>query len=80
MLGQCSSTVLIYNALAICTNNLTNTVTITCGIQPYQYCYYDNESVTIITCAVVICLDMYALASGVHTYQTNHSHTCYIRI
>ena len=24
MLGQCSSTVFTYNALAICTNNLTN--------------------------------------------------------
>ena len=36
--------------LAICSaNNLTIIVTITCGIQPYQYCYYGNESVSYIT-------------------------------
>ena len=38
----------------------------------------------ILTCAVVIYLDMYALALGpvalgfVHTYQANHSCPCYI--
>ena len=35
MLEQCSSTVLTYNVLAICTNNLTNNCDkYTCGIQP----------------------------------------------
>ena len=46
MLIQCSSTVFTCNALAICTNNLMNIVTIICGIQTYQHCYYGNESVT----------------------------------
>ena len=35
MLEQCSSTVLTYTALAICTNNLTNNCDkYFCGIQP----------------------------------------------
>ena len=50
MLGQCSSTVLTYNALAICTNNPHNNLTNNCDkylwYSTYQCCYYGNESVT----------------------------------
>ena len=46
MLGQCSSTILTYNVLAICTNNLTNCCDKYLCNSTYQYCYYGNESVT----------------------------------
>ena len=46
MLEQCSSTVLTYTALAICTNNLTNNCDKYLWYSTYQYCYYGNESVT----------------------------------
>ena len=45
-LGQCSSTVLTYNALPICTNNLANNCDKYLWYSIYQYCYYGNESVT----------------------------------
>ena len=46
MLGQCSSTLLAYNALAICTYNLTNNCDKYLWYSTYQNCYYRNESVT----------------------------------
>ena len=46
MLEQCSSTVFTYNALATCTNNLTNNCDKYLWYSTYQYCYYGNESVT----------------------------------
>ena len=42
MLGQCSPNILTYNALAICTNNLTNNCDNYLWYSAYQYCYYGN--------------------------------------
>ena len=91
MLEQCSSTVLTYNALAICTNNLTNNCDkyLTLWYSTYQYCYYGNEIMkvllTYITCAVVIYLKyspsgLRLLGSCIHIRQITLVHITYIII